>query len=127
MGSDASVVRVARHYNWNAGSAVQMYGAGTFRALGNWTYAVGSNVNMTQGNVNFLGDVESIIYCNESNSKFYNLWVNKTGSAPVTIDYYSSDTLNVLGDLLIFSNKNLVSHTPWLITSRRTRALPLSR
>ena len=115
MGSETSVVRVARHYNWNAGSSVQMYGPGTFRALGNWTYAVGSNVNMTQGNVNFLGDNESIIYCNESNSKFYNLWVNKTGSSPVTIDYYSSDTLNVLGDLLIFSNKNLVSHTPWPI------------
>lgn len=116
MNSEATVIRVARHYNWNSGSQVQMNAAGTFRALGNWTFAVGSNVNMTMGNVNFLGENESVIYCNESDSKFYNLWINKTGSTPVTIDYYSSDTLNVLGDLLIFGDKNLVSNTPWPVS-----------
>ncbi len=112
--STTAITNVMGNVTWNGNSRCILEFGTMLKVFGNWISNPGTEVITNLGTVCFLGPENSILQLNESDWKFFNLWITKANPAFASIAYTSSDTLYVNGNLLISPGSvfNLYSAMP---------------
>ena len=106
----AAELSVDGNITWGSGSTANIYAYTNINIAGNWTFAPGSNVQLTNGAVTFTGNSPSIIYCNGTNSSFNYLNINKDASH-VILDGTSTANLTLNGSFIIYGNSSFYGYS----------------
>jgi hypothetical protein len=86
---------------WNSGSTADFSASSFFSVYGNWDFKSNANVQLANGNVDFIGSKNSFIRSYESNCSFNNLKSYKTGTVWTIFSSFSTDDLHINGDIYI--------------------------
>ena len=103
MSSENAILDVNDDIFWKTGSS-ETINYGIIYVKDNWTFEDGCNVTIGTGNtVIFDYSTTSHIYCNDTNSEFGNLFINKPNIYDETNIGTSSQPLQVAGNMTIYA------------------------
>jgi hypothetical protein len=86
---------------WNSGSIANFTTTAPFKVYGNWNFESGSNANLANGTVLFMGNADKYISSYSSTSSFNNVGSYKTGGYKMGVSYFSSQPLSINGDIYV--------------------------
>ncbi|MEZ5195949.1 MAG: hypothetical protein R2764_05995 [Bacteroidales bacterium] len=91
---------------WKSGSDCGSVDAGTINVFGDWTFENGTDGQIAVGNtVNFYGNNNSTINCDDPDVEFGNLTINKTSATHYFVQIPSSSTIRIAEDLNIYDGE----------------------
>ncbi|MBE0663290.1 MAG: hypothetical protein IH597_12600 [Bacteroidales bacterium] len=86
---------------WNSGSTANFTTTAPFRVYGHWNFESGSNANLANGTVLFMGDANKYISSYSSTSSFNHVGSYKTGGYHIGVSYYSTQPLTINGYIYV--------------------------
>ena len=96
---------------WESGSQANMTANGEFRVYGDWNFEAGANVQLTNGNVWFVGTSTAYIRCYDADCSFNHVYSAKTAGSLIGVSYLSTDDLHINGDININSGSAFNSYS----------------
>lgn len=111
MDNSAGVLTIGDDAYWYSGSTADILAGTVIWVYGDWVFHTGTNVNMTNGVVDFTGTGISYIYTYDSDASFFNFGDYKTGDGYVEHSSSSSQPLRTNSYFYLHSNSEFRSNT----------------
>lgn len=112
----AGVLFVYNDIDWKSGSTANINASNQIKLEGNWYFREGSDIQLADGSVQFMGNTTSVIYVNSENCYFNKL--NTYINSPGYLELSSTSTASLLinSDLYINSEALLQGNSTFTTT-----------